>query len=73
LADYLAGCKRAAIQPQGVKDFKVGEQLWVDVPLLEILTKRAVLPFAAEPEAPPADRKTGGPRPDAVRGADPDR
>ncbi len=57
-SEYLYGCVRIAIQPEGVKDGKIADWVTVDEPQLEVVNKRAA------PKATPAH----GPRPDVDAG-----
>jgi len=80
MARFLAGCERAAVQPETSKDGKAPEPFWVDVPLLKVVQKGVIVPpiVPARPLAAPAEteaprRRTGGPRPDPAPRSDPRR
>ena len=70
--DWLYACRRIVIQPERSKDNKPADTFCVDEPQLE-LVERAVIQPPRPPvfKAPPP--KTGGPRPDPAKRADPAR
>lgn len=61
--NWLHGCRRLTLQPQGLKDGKPVESSTFDEPQLELVTA----------DAYGSTRKTGGPRPEPNRRADPRR
>lgn len=64
---WLYGCERITIQPQGSKDGKPPESFTVDEPQVEVIGKGvpAVKPIASA--------KPGGPRPEPQRRTTPSR
>jgi hypothetical protein len=72
--EWLYGCRRIVIQPEGSKDGKPAETFCVDEPQLELLESGVIrrTPWPEAKAVPPPPR-TGGPRPDPGRRADPAR
>ena len=70
--DYMWGCTRFAVQPQEIKENKLGDPIWFDEPQLIVITKQKV----KNPKSQyigPMDRVLGGPQPNPKRDADPIR
>lgn len=61
ITDWLYGCRRITIQPDGQKDGKPLEHFGADEPQCEVI----------EPTPAPASRPTGGPRDEVTRRSDP--
>lgn len=74
--DWLYGCVRITIQPEGLKtDGTTLDNVTIDEPQCEVLEAGAVeyRPFWRGEEEGGALRATAGPRPDATRRQDPTR
>jgi len=71
VSDFLYGCRRLGLQPEGHKDGKPAESFWIDEPQAILLKSQVVKPAVVSADAPdekPARRH--GPRPDVRRAAD---
>jgi hypothetical protein len=70
ICDWLYSCQRVVVQPEGSKDGKAFENFNADVPQVEVIKKRVVLPPQRIIEK---KDKTGGPHDAPQRHIDPTR
>jgi hypothetical protein len=69
ITDWLYGCRRVSVQPEGAKDNRPGDMFCVDAPQLKVLKKRFI-ERPADDFLTPARREKHGDRPDAGRAPD---
>ena len=64
-AQWLYGCLRITVQPEGFKDGKAPDTIGFEEPQLEVIERGKHAPKQREASAP-----TGGPRPEPMRQSD---